>query len=267
MTEILIPTAALRSDIEALKALSQLDVGVSLKVYGFTFTLVRREQDLHRWYETMDFIKERLNPACRWSISRDHIIETRDYYNVVVLVTHKAEERPGVPYKPAETLLSSFSAGLIEENSGYIGLTCGRTFESKIKGIETGNDNVDFKAGLVARCLLTNYMLRQGIREIYNYAATEGLISYYTTLGFRLGKESCGKEDAITELHEKYIQEGRSLEELLTALGPEYKIKPGYRMKLCSGIEGICLKAIATLRKFEDTLAKYNDVYWYGAIA
>lgn len=263
--EVLLPTSALHDDIAVMKLLSQLGPEVKVKVYGFTIELFdRRITPVITWNQTWKFIQERHRLTCHWLNFNQYFEDNTDKINVMVTITHPSESEPGVVMD--DTNLTAFSVGIFQGTAGYIAATCGREFASKIQQEKFGVEKVQLKIGLLARCLMINYLLQQGVGEIYNDAAAEGLVKYYSSLGFRLGKENCNKVDPITELHNKYIIEGKSLDDLLKELPADYKNIYGYRMKLCSNTDPICLGAIASLRDFQRILELYNDVYWYGAV-
>ena len=127
--------------------------------------------------------------TCRWMLSDEYMSEYSSSINVMVIITHDKGSSTGV--KIDEQNLTAFTTGIVKDHKGYIIATCGREFASKIQYEQTGIERIDLKIGLLARCILTNYMSRQGVSEIYNDASNESLVRYYSTLGYRLGRNPC----------------------------------------------------------------------------
>lgn len=255
---------SLPSDTEMMEIISSLQPNNVIHIYNFDITLLdRRYISIDEWALWWAFIIEKHRLTCHWTDFTEYLAEYESTVNTMVIITHTREISPGV--KTEQELLTAFSMGIISENSGEIITTCGREFSSKIQYEQTGIEKIPLKIGLFVRCILSKYMIRQGVTEFYNDAANMGLVKYYSTLGYRLGKKPCGVPDDVTDIHEKYIRDGGPSYELYQSLPDTYWMPHGFHMKMCKFNDKICLDAIASLRRFGEILKQYDDVYWYGA--
>lgn len=194
--------------------------------------------------------------ACRWSISDKYLEEVLDKTNLGYVVTfpesfyteHFQRE------KIAAFILASYDE--IRE-IGFIYLICNMSFFSNKLYLMTGSGDLPLRFGFLLHCYVLRDFRNRGIAEVYLDASTIDLVKYYSFLGYRLGKEPCGDDDPITELHEVSLTDPEKI------IPKDYKTPAGYRMKLCRNFEMLCTIADASLKRGLALIEKYqlDDFY------
>lgn len=228
------------SDKEVMKIFSRLLPTDVLKFGPFYIYYLIRDVDVSLWNGMLEYIQMFYEETCRGEISESYQSKFKEANLMVLCVSHDKD----IYDKYEMDVLNGFLIAKydIPRNEANIILVCFQNLyyqqEKKLK----------LSGGLFLHCLALNIIRQLKIKNVYLEASVKELISYYYSLGYKLGKEFCGQEDEITNLHDLY-----PIEKVIKKLPRDYANEDydfSYRMKWCDFKEDdICFRTFQTFRE------------------
>jgi hypothetical protein len=235
------------SDKEIMKILNRMLPTDVIKIGPFHIYYLIRDLNKDLWNEMLKYISIFYDNACRGELSESYQTKFKDSNLMVLCSTHDVEQ-----YKKYNLdVLNGFLIAKydIPKREANIDIICFQNLET------SKNEKLKISGGLLLHCLGLNIIRQLKIKHVYLEASVENLIYYYYKLGYRLGKERCGEEDLVTDLHDKY-----PIDKVIDRLPKYYSnLENGfsYPMKWCDFDENdICFESF---QKFRENVSLVTD--------
>jgi len=232
------------SDSAIMKIFSRMLPTDIINIGPFYIYYLLRDVDRELWNSMLEYIKIFYNQTCRGEIAELYQTKFKEANLMVLCVSHDKDiydeykidvlngfliARYDIPRKEANIILICFQNLSLDK-------------------LQSEDKRLRLSGGLFLHCLGLNILRQLKIKNVYLEASVKELITYYYRLGYRLGKEYCGQDDKITDLHQFY-----PIEKVINKLPRDYADETydfSYRMKFCDFDEkSICFEAFQKFRE------------------